>query len=117
MADEHGVWESGDDEVQFGLVAPFHIDDGELDGLSPQMCFVLGCEFQLVRSCMTSALVIKEGGPFTEVVHLQNRERLTKLADLLGFATSTALADPDDPESKIDQREGWIWMTFQRRSV
>jgi hypothetical protein len=32
--------------AEFGLLESFGIDDGELDGLSPQACFALGVEWQ-----------------------------------------------------------------------
>jgi hypothetical protein len=32
--------------ADFKMCEPFGIDDGELDGLSPQQCFVLGVEWQ-----------------------------------------------------------------------
>jgi hypothetical protein len=32
--------------AKFGLIEPFHIDNGQLDGYTPQECFTLGVEWQ-----------------------------------------------------------------------
>lgn len=36
------------DDREYSLLEPFYIDNGELEGLSPQECFVLGVEWQMV---------------------------------------------------------------------
>jgi hypothetical protein len=62
-------------EATWGLVEPFEIDNGELDGLRPQECFALGVEWQMFRSQLQS------GKPFTTLVLASNADRLTKLAE------------------------------------
>lgn len=66
--------------ADFGLVDSFHIDHGELDGLSPQECFVLGVEWSAAY-----ALVLSDGEPTQErLIHHRNAERLTALCEKYG---------------------------------
>lgn len=67
--------ESDAGSAEFGLVEPFDIDDGSLDGIGVKECFALGVEWQLFRERL------KTGKPFTDVVLANNAERLTKLAE------------------------------------
>ncbi len=60
MSDNHG----------YGLEFSFGIDDGELDGLRPQECFVLGYELAMIRHKLEG----KEG--FDQMVHAENRDRI-----------------------------------------
>lgn len=55
---------------QFGLVKSFQIDDGELDGLSAQECFVLGYELAYVDS------LLKADGIILQPIHVENRSRI-----------------------------------------
>lgn len=55
---------------EFELSESFDIDDGELDGLRPQDCFVLGYEL-----CQFHALADK-GGAFSKLAHADNTERI-----------------------------------------
>jgi Ser/Thr protein kinase RdoA (MazF antagonist) len=55
---------------EFGLKKSFGIDGGELDGLSPQECFVLGYELALVDHLLTTGQSIRQP------VHADNRDRI-----------------------------------------
>ena len=52
------------------LVDSFDIDNGELDGLTPQMVFCLGVEFEMFRT------KLKRGKDFSMDVHTKNAPRL-----------------------------------------
>jgi hypothetical protein len=62
-------------ETSFDLVNRFHIDDGELNGLTPEDAFVLGVEWEMVRQEL-----LHEKGEFSRPVHVRNLDRLLKLA-------------------------------------
>lgn len=57
------------------LVEPFDVDDASLDGLTPQVCFSLGVEWQMFRARLA------DGETFTTIVLASNAERLTKMAE------------------------------------
>jgi hypothetical protein len=84
-------------DVSFGGVEPFGIDHGQLDGLSPQECFVLGVEWEMVRALAGAP----EG--FGRPVHAANRGRLAALLDRRGRAYRLTHMH-DDPS------EGWLWL-------
>ena len=56
--------------AEFGLVKSFHIDDGELDGLTPQECFVLGYELAQVDQ------LLKAPPGIHQPVHVENKARI-----------------------------------------
>jgi len=56
--------------AEFGLKKSFGIDNGELDGLRPQECFVLGYELAEI-----DALLLRPGA-IDRPVHTQNRDRI-----------------------------------------
>ena len=56
---------------EFEFFEPFGIDDGELDGLNPQQCFVLGYELATITSAADHS-----GDGFERRVHAANRVRL-----------------------------------------
>ena len=58
--------------TDFGLGKSFDIDDGELEGLSPQECFVLGYELAQIDH------LVGEPGAASKPVHARNRERIEK---------------------------------------
>jgi len=60
------------ENAEFGLVESFDIDNGELDGLTPQNCFVLGFELAQII-----ALARHPGGS-QRPVHLANKARIEK---------------------------------------
>lgn len=55
--------------AKFGLVRSFQIDGGQLDGLSPQMVFVLGYELADFDRKM------KTKKPFRMTIHAENFQR------------------------------------------
>lgn len=55
---------------EFGLIKSFAIDDGQLDGLTPQECFVLGYELAQIDHQLGT------GVPIRQPVHADNRERI-----------------------------------------
>lgn len=84
-------------------VLPFGIDDGELDGLTPQECFTLGVEWQMVRE------QAEENPGFSTHIHTSNRERIAALLDRHSrLYTITFLHD--------DVSEGWLWLSVDPRS-
>jgi len=61
------------------------IDDGGLDGLSPQQVFVLGCEFVSIYESLSHAM---DSGStaFSFVVRPDNRDRLERACEKFRFA-------------------------------
>ena len=59
--------------AEFGLVKSFGIDNGELDGMTPQEIFVLGYELAEVDDLVKTNL---KG--FRRPIHAANRERIEK---------------------------------------
>lgn len=59
-----------DDSREFGLIKSFSIDNGELEGLSPQECFVLGYELATIDERL------KVAAAWTQMVHAENRTRI-----------------------------------------
>ena len=57
----------------------FHVDRGELDGLSPQEIFTLGVEWEMVRERCA-----RESEPFQQLIHADNQSRLVQLVGSLG---------------------------------
>ncbi len=56
----------------FGLIKSFDIDDGQLDGMTPQQCFVLGYELA-AGDCL-----LKMSPQLSQKVHAANKERIEK---------------------------------------
>lgn len=61
----------------FTLSESFHIDDGQLDGLTPVQCFVLGVEWQQI----TAKLDDITDRPVAFTVHAENQLRLQLACD------------------------------------
>lgn len=57
----------------FEMVKSFDIDSGELDGIAPNECFVLGYELALVDEQLKNSSL-----PISRPVHAHNRERIAK---------------------------------------
>lgn len=81
---EHESW---------GLVKSFDIDNGELDGMTPQECFVLGYELAEVD------YMLQDGGPVLKIVHAENRDRLIKSCQDLGRECFLTWMEGDSSES------------------
>jgi len=61
------------DNDNFELDQSFEIDNGQLDGLTPQQCFVLGYEFAHVNE------LLKTGLRMSKPIHAANRQRVKDL--------------------------------------
>jgi hypothetical protein len=59
--------------AEFEHVEPFDIDDGELDGLTPQEAFVLGVEWHMVL------IQSRADEPFEMPMHSRNKDRIEAL--------------------------------------
>jgi hypothetical protein len=79
---------------EYGLIEPFEVDGGELDGLRPQEIFALGVEWEMFRRRLVS------GHPFTVYALSNNAGRLNKLAERSGRFVETRPA-----------KEGWSLIT------
>lgn len=86
--------------MKYELVEPFDIDDGELDGLSPQECFTLGVEWQAVRANLES------GDDFTWTVHAENRGRLQAMMERNGRPVRFTFMEDDVSESWLNMEVG-----------
>lgn len=62
-------------DVEWGNCESFGVDDGELDGLSPQQCFVLGVEWQQI------VMLADSGAGFEKPIHTSNMQRLGALLE------------------------------------
>lgn len=79
--------------AEFGLVKPFDIDDGQLDGLSPQQCFVLGYELAQIDALLELPHAI------SRPVHAANRRRIKRSCGDSGRCYSLTWASDDVSES------------------
>jgi hypothetical protein len=59
----------------FGIVEPFELDDGSLNGLRPEYIFVLGVEWAMFRQQLDA------GAPFKASCLPENRARFVKMAE------------------------------------
>lgn len=84
----------------FTPVEPFGIDEGELDGLTPQQCFTLGVEWQMVVQ------LADQPAAFARPVHADNHNRIAALLEKLGRQFSMKFM-PDDVS------ESWLWLEVQ----
>ncbi len=82
----------------FGMIRPFDIDSGQLDGLTPQQCFVLGYELALVDESL------KACGAFERLIHAENKDRITAECDKQGRGYTVVWMQGDSSES---------WMTLK----
>ena len=76
------------------LVESFDVDDGSLDGLSPQLCFVLGTEWEKFFQRLAT------GASFSDLIHANNAERLVRLAERRGRFVEHSCHEP-----------GWVRIT------
>lgn len=83
--------------MEFGLKKTFDIDHGELDGIPPHQCFVLGYELALIDERLNSP------DEFACYVHAENRERVEK---------SCRDAERDFTLNYMDNdvSESWMWL-------
>lgn len=69
-----------DDLGKFSLIESFGVDNSELDGLSKQLCFVLGVEWEMIRQKVDS------GQSFEQSIHSENMERIEALCNRRGMS-------------------------------
>lgn len=81
----------------FEMFEPCDVDDGELDGLRPNECFVLGVEWQMLRELGDG----RRG--FARPVHAANADRIRKLLDRRGRTYTLTYMENDVSES-------WMWL-------
>lgn len=89
--------------ADFGLIKSFGIDHGELDGIRPQQCFVLGYELALIDNLLAG------DDEIVRPVNAENRERVQAACKEAGR------------EYRIqwmpgDQSESWLLLEVPRRS-
>ena len=77
----------------FGLIKSFEIDDGQLDGLTPQECFVLGYELSRVDTLIAS------GQHIHQPVHADNRRRIETACRDAGRTFRLKWLEGDESES------------------
>lgn len=75
--------------AEFGLIEPFDVDHGELDGLTPAQCFTLGVEWErfccaLYQSNPKTGEKKEEAQPFAFLCNERNAERLIAMAERHG---------------------------------
>lgn len=83
--------------ADFGLLRSFGIDNGELDGLRPNLIFVLGYECAMVdEELRTGKLIVRP-------IHAENRQRIEDECKRLGrICTMTWIVG--------DVSESWVQM-------
>lgn len=84
---------------EYEMMEPFDIDDGELDGLRPQECFVLGVEWQM---CATLA---DTGRGFSKMIHLLNLPRIEAMMKRRGLDMVAGGLDLDAEHATMDH---WV---------
>ena len=80
--------------ADFGLIRSFDIDGDELQGLSPQQCFVLGYELAQV-----DAIIESGGGCADKIIHQENRSRIERYCTVKGVECETSWMHNDPSES------------------
>lgn len=91
-------------ETSFSCDRPFDIDDGQLDGLPPQQCFVLGYELAQIDS------LLRSGRAFSKPIHANNAERIE--VELKRRDCEYAME-----WSAEDRSEAWMQLTVKARTV
>ena len=81
------------ENVEFGLVRAFGIDDGQLSGLSDSMCFVLGYELALFDESL------KRPDGFEMLVHAENQDRIKSELVKSGRKNNLSWMNADSSES------------------
>lgn len=64
----------GPQDVEWESFESFYIDGGQLDGRTPQQCFVLGVEWQQIATLLQNPEI-----GFEKPVHTSNIARLSKM--------------------------------------
>ena len=88
-------------EGEFANCESFLVDDGQLDGMSPQQCFVLGYEL-----CSIATLAERCEDEINKTVHAANIERIE--AFLVARERTWEWTWPHD-----DIRESWVYLKIE----
>lgn len=91
------------DEAHFEMFRSFAVDDGQLDGMTPQVCFVLGYELALFDGWLSDPNGRKE------MVHSANRERMQAWADKQNRRIVLAWMQGDSSED-------WMALTIEPKA-
>ena len=94
--------------ARYQLAESFGVDDGELDGVAPATCFVLGYEYHLFDERLRDH--IRNGCGIATTVHAENCERVSRKLEEAGIlASAKEVADgwveirvPPDGPPEID---------------
>lgn len=89
-------------DKDYELCEPFDIDNGELDNLSPQECFVLGVEWQMIAEL---ADIFRS---FEHPIHSNNKNRIEKLLQRRKRQYTIQFMHDDISES-------WLWLKVQSK--
>lgn len=88
------------ENVEYEFFESFEIDDGELEGISQEECFVLGAEF------MQRLQEIKEGKQELRFpIHNNNTNRIGNTAKRFGYEIQTTKVDEDWTDFAARKRE------------
>lgn len=79
--------------AEYGLEFSFGIDNGELDGLTPQEVFVLGYELGHLRKLLEHEFMDKE-----IIVHARNKERIERALKADFRQYNLSFMDDDESE-------------------
>lgn len=66
--------------TEYELIEPFDIDDGQLDGVRPQVVFSLGVEWEMLRQELDAGREMKR------TIHAENLARFVKMCERRGRA-------------------------------
>lgn len=89
--------------AEYLLLQSFQIDDGQLDGKTPQECFVLGWE--LADVC---AKADANPAEFEMLIHADNIDRITEALDRRGRPRIVTWM-------KNDVSEGWVQLVVMKK--
>lgn len=87
-------------DAEYEQYEPFGIDNGELDGLSPQECFVLGYELAQIHE------LAEHVDGFSKTVHATNQPRIEDSLRRRGREFSW-MWPSDDPS------ESWLYLNVE----
>lgn len=87
--------------AKFGLIQSFEIDDGQLDGITPEKAFVLGIEWQTIYAAA------KRRKPATLICRSENKNRIQSMLDKLNRPHRWIWSSADDPS------ESWLTLVLE----
>lgn len=77
------------DKATYELCEPFDIDHGELEGINPRECFVLGVEWQMIAEALDT------GRRVSCPIHAHNVSRIRAMCERRGREHSLEPADDE----------------------